>query len=142
LCVSSGLAPLVRTVFTVQGVEYAAFLCFLTLVAGGQAFASIENTSLSDGLYWAISTMTTVGYGDVSPQTEEGRLLAAIVMLVGIAFVAVVTGAIAQRFVVSEDTITEGNRETFRLQQVTHDKLDALTERLDVLEQRLGEREP
>jgi hypothetical protein len=37
---------------------------------------------------------------------------------------------------------TEANRETFRLQQVTHDKLDALSERLDALEQRLREREP
>jgi hypothetical protein len=43
---------------------------------------------------------------------------------------------------VSEDTITEGNRETFRLQQATHDKLDALAERLDALERRLGERDP
>jgi hypothetical protein len=68
--------------------------------------------------------------------------LAAIVMLIGIGFVAVVTGAIAQRFVVSEDTITEGNRETFRLQQVTQDKLDVLSERLDALEQRLRKREP
>jgi voltage-gated potassium channel len=136
------LAPLMRSVFTVQGVEYAGFLAFLTLVAGGQAFSSLENRPLSDGLYWAISTMTTVGYGDVAAKTQEGRLLAAIVMLVGIGFVAVVTGAIAQRFVVSEDTITEGNRETFRLQQVTHDKLDALTERLDALERRLDERQP
>jgi voltage-gated potassium channel len=136
------LAPLLRSVFTIQGVEYAAFLGFLTLIAGGQAFASLENKLLSDGLYWAISTMTTVGYGDVTAKTQEGKLLSAVVMLVGIGFVAVVTGAIAQRFVVSEDTITEGNRETFRLQQVTHDKLDALSERLDALEQRLGEREP
>jgi hypothetical protein len=82
------------------------------------------------------------GYGDVAAETQEGKLLSAVVMLVGIGFVAVVTGAIAQRFVVSEDTITEGNRETFRLQQVTHDKLDALSERLDALEQQIREREP
>jgi voltage-gated potassium channel len=134
------LAPLMRSVFTVQGVEYGAFLAFLTLIAGGQAFASVENKPLSDGLYWAIATMTTVGYGDVAAETQEGKLLSAVVMLVGIGFVAVVTGAIAQRFVVSEDTITEGNRETFRLQQVTHEKLDALSERLDALEQRLDQR--
>jgi voltage-gated potassium channel len=86
--------------------------------------------------------MTTVGYGDVAAKTDEGRLLAGIVRLVGISSVAVVTGALAQRFVVSENTITEGNRETFRLQQVTHDKLDALSERLDAREQRLRERDP
>jgi voltage-gated potassium channel len=133
------LAPLMRSVFSVRGVEYGSVLAFLTLLAGGQAFSTIENRSLSDGLYWAISTMTTVGYGDVHPKTDAGRLLAAIVMLVGIGFVAIVTGAIAQRFVVSEDTITEGNRETFRLQAVTHDKLDALLDRLETVENELAE---
>lgn len=133
------LAPLVKSVFSVRGVEYAAFLAFLTLVAGGQGFSSLEKVPLADGMYWAISTMTTVGYGDVVAKTSEGRLLAAIVMLVGIGFVAVVTGAIAQRFVVTEDTVTEGNRETMELQAVTHAKLDAVAERLSQLERRIDD---
>jgi hypothetical protein len=105
-------APLVRSVFTVQGIEYAGFLRFVPLVAGGQAFASPANRPLSDGLNWAISTMTTVGCGDVAAKPRRARLLAAGVTLLGIGFVAVVTGAIAQRFAVSEDTIIEGRRET------------------------------
>jgi voltage-gated potassium channel len=132
------LAPLMRSVFTVKGVEYAGFLAFLTIIAGGQTFASVENKSLSDGMYWAISTMTTVGYGDVAPATDEGKLLAAVVMLVGIGFVAVVTGAIAQRFVVSEDTVTEGNKETFRRQEATHQKLDEILSRLDSVEREIA----
>jgi hypothetical protein len=43
--------------------------------------------------------MTTVGYGDVTPQTTAGRIIAVIVMLVGIGFVALLTGAIAQAFI-------------------------------------------
>lgn len=132
------LAPMLKTVFTVRGVEYAAFLAFLTLVAGGQTFASVENESLADGLYWTVATMTTVGYGDVVPKTNEGRLLSAVVMLVGIGFVAVVTGAIAQRFVVSEDTVTEGSKENLRLQIETNEKLDAVMARLATLERNLG----
>ena len=92
-------------------------------------------------MYWAISTMTTVGYGDFHPETGEGQVLAAVVMLVGIGFVAVVTGAIAQRFVVTEDTVTEGNRETMELQEAMLAKLDALHTRLDGLEQRIAERD-
>jgi voltage-gated potassium channel len=53
--------------------------------------------------------MTTVGYGDLSPQTNAGRVLAMFVMVVGIGFIALVTGAIAQRFLAGEvEEIEEG----------------------------------
>ena len=62
-------------------------------------------------MYWAITTMTTVGYGDLSPQTGGGKGLAAVVMLVGIGFVAILTGAVAERFlkpdVAEEEAATE-----------------------------------
>ena len=55
--------------------------------------------------------MTTVGYGDLSPQTGGGKGLAAVVMLVGIGFVAILTGAVAERFlkpdVAEEEAATE-----------------------------------
>jgi voltage-gated potassium channel len=54
---------------------------------------------LADGIYWAISTMTTVGYGDVTPGTQTGKMLAVAVMLVGIGFIAFLTGAVAERFI-------------------------------------------
>ena len=72
-----------------------------TALGGGAAFASAEGRQVStwDGVWWAVSTMTTVGYGDVYPRTDEGRFIAIVVMVVGIGFVAVLTAAIAQRFV-------------------------------------------
>lgn len=93
------LAPLVRAIFTVEGLRYAALLTFLTVLAGGSAFASVENYSIGDGIYWAITTMTTVGYGDIRPRTAEGKIIAIIVMLVGIGFASLVIGAVAQRFI-------------------------------------------
>jgi voltage-gated potassium channel len=97
------LAPLARRVFSMKGLSYAALLAALTAVAGGAAFASIEkNASTADGVYWAVTTMTTVGYGDLSPHTTAGKAVAVVVMLVGIGFVAVLTGAIAQRFLAGE----------------------------------------
>ena len=48
--------------------------------------------SVGSGVYWAIVTMTTVGYGDVVPQTELGRLLASVVMLLGFGIIAIPTG--------------------------------------------------
>ena len=52
-------------------------------------------TSLGVSVYWAIVTMTTVGYGDITPTTDMGRLLAAAVMILGYTIIAVPTGIIA-----------------------------------------------
>lgn len=61
-------------------------------------------TSIPKSIYWAISTITTVGYGDIVPYTELGRVLASIVMLIGWGILAVPTGIVtaemtAQKFV-------------------------------------------
>jgi voltage-gated potassium channel len=92
------LGRLVRTLLSAEGLRYAALLALLTAFASGAAFASIENTSIGAGFYWAMATMTTVGYGDVVPTTAGGRAMAVVVMLVGTGFYALVVGAIAQRF--------------------------------------------
>lgn len=91
------LAPVLRKLFTAAGLQYTALLALLTAFAGGYGFHQVEKgRSLADGMYWAISTMTTVGYGDLTPETGTGRLIA--VGVVGIGFVAVLTGAVAERF--------------------------------------------
>ena len=60
------------------------------VVEGGEAgFDSIPQS-----MYWAIVTMTTVGYGDVAPETPLGKLLAAVVMILGYSFIIVPTGII------------------------------------------------
>jgi voltage-gated potassium channel len=54
--------------------------------------------NISLGLWWAIQTTTTVGYGDLVPASVAGRLIAAFVMVVGIAFITVSTAAITSAF--------------------------------------------
>jgi voltage-gated potassium channel len=49
-------------------------------------------TSIPRGVYWAIVTMTTVGYGDISPRTDLGQALAAVIMILGYGIIAVPTG--------------------------------------------------
>lgn len=56
-------------------------------------------TSLGDSLWWAASTVTTVGYGDHYPVTAAGRVVAVTLMLVGIALLGVVTASVAAAFV-------------------------------------------
>lgn len=83
-----------------QGLRNVALLTLLTVGFGGLVFARAEpDVGAGDGLYWAVTTVTTTGYGDVVPTTDTGRALAVYVMLVGAAFLAILTGAIAQRFI-------------------------------------------
>ena len=58
-----------------------------------------NDVTLGSGLWWAIQTVTTVGYGDNVPTTFAGRVLAALVMLFGIGFLTVITAAITSTFV-------------------------------------------
>jgi len=51
-------------------------------------------TSIPRGVYWAIVTLTTVGYGDISPQTPAGQALAAVIMIMGYGIIAVPTGIV------------------------------------------------
>ncbi|MFH2052468.1 MAG: ion transporter [bacterium] len=55
-------------------------------------------TSIPRSIYWAVVTMTTVGYGDISPRTAVGQTIAAVVMLLGFAIIAVPTGIVASEF--------------------------------------------
>ncbi|MEZ5093490.1 potassium channel family protein [Nocardioides sp.] len=63
----------------------------------GSPDANIAN--VWDGIWWAVTTVTTVGYGDYYPTTPLGRLIAVGLMLIGIALIGVVTGSIATWFV-------------------------------------------
>ena len=71
-------------------------------VAAGLLMSTIDHKafpSIGSGLWWAVQTVTTVGYGDRVPQSTPGQLLAAVVMLLGIGFVTVITASITGAFV-------------------------------------------
>ena len=67
------------------------FGSLMYLVEGGQ---DSHFTSIPDSIYWAVTTMTTVGYGDIVPQTPMGRTLATIIMIMGYGIIAVPTGIV------------------------------------------------
>ena len=67
------------------------------MVEGGQP--ETQFTDIPTSIYWAIVTMTTVGYGDITPVTPLGRLFAGIVMLLGYTIIAVPTGIVSSEMV-------------------------------------------
>ena len=109
----------------------------LTIISGVLMHFTDEKTytNIGDGMWWAIQTVTTVGYGDLVPRSTAGRLLAAFVMLVGIGFLTVITAVITSEFIES------GRR---RIESTKPDtlsaKLDQIGARLDVIEAGLNDR--
>lgn len=70
--------------------------------AAQAAFASGDFASLWDGIWWAVTTTTTVGYGDIYPTTVQGRIIGMMLMFIGIGFLSLLTASIASRFVKEE----------------------------------------
>lgn len=75
---------------------------FIVVVASGIAIRAIDHREYSSiwlGMWWSLQTVTTVGYGDVTPKDAAGRIVGAVVMLEGISFLAIITAAITSTFV-------------------------------------------
>ncbi len=67
------------------------FGSFMYLIEGG---TNGNFSSIPDSIYWAVTTMTTVGYGDITPTTPLGRAMATIIMIMGYGIIAVPTGIV------------------------------------------------
>lgn len=89
----------VRRLLSLEGIKFAALIAAGTVVIGGAVVASLEQWTAWDGVWWAVTTVTTVGYGDLKVATDGGRIIAMCIMLVGIGFVALLTAFIADRFI-------------------------------------------
>lgn len=78
------------------------FIAYISAIQITILERTVEGSNIknfADGLWWAITTVTTVGYGDRFPITFEGRLLAVLLMVTGISLVGVVTASVASWFV-------------------------------------------
>jgi voltage-gated potassium channel len=122
-----------RKLLSLEGIKYAALVAAAVVVVGGAVYASVEKVDPEgrtlttwDGIWWAVTTVTTVGYGDIYPKTDGGRAIAMTIMLVGIGFVALFTAFIADRFIkIQTETETKENLILTELQAISA-RLDAL----------------
>ena len=90
--------------------------------------------NIGDGMWWAVQTVTTVGYGDLVPASTLGQLVAALVMVLGIGFLTIITASITTTFIEAarqriDGTATDG----------VSAKLDRIGARLDDIERTLSD---
>lgn len=81
---------------------FLTVVMMLVIVLGSVMYVVEGNqngfTSIPTSIYWAVTTITTVGYGDLAPMTETGRIIASLMMLLGWGMIAVPTGMITAEF--------------------------------------------
>jgi voltage-gated potassium channel len=133
------VANRLRNVFSLQGLRYAALIVFTIVVGGGVVFVAVEpqqNLSTWEGLWWAAETVTTVAYGDIYPTTALGRIVATVVMTAGIGFVALLTGALAQRFLYGEVAAPKPNTNEAEMTK----KIEELSLQISQLQKSLEDR--
>jgi voltage-gated potassium channel Kch len=98
-----------------------------------------EYSNIWDGMWWSLQTVTTVGYGDITPKNAPGKLVGALVMLQGIAFLAIITAAITSTFVArataERDAAAQESED--RADELLDSRLLELSQRMDRLEQLL-----
>ena len=95
------------TVFLMSVLSLTTILGSLMYIIEGPANGF---TNIPQGIYWAIVTLTTVGYGDISPQTPLGQALAAVVMITGYSIIAVPTGIVSAEIAQAMRTNPPGRR--------------------------------
>ncbi|MDD6616045.1 MAG: potassium channel family protein [Lachnospiraceae bacterium] len=81
-----------------NGFKYVVFITTVFIIVGGILIHFAEGMSYGDGIWWAFVTATTVGYGDISPATFYGRIIAMVLMLVGIGLIGTVTSTLTSYF--------------------------------------------
>ncbi|WP_283410027.1 potassium channel family protein [Anoxynatronum buryatiense] len=112
-----------------NGLIYMVFITMAVTLMGAVSIYLLEDMSVIDSLWWSFVTITTVGYGDISPSTNGGKLLASVLMLVGIGFLGMVTGTIATYFLGDKKTEAVSYRDmTVQSIKLKLDDFDNLSE--------------
>jgi voltage-gated potassium channel len=114
----------------------------LVVAGGGVAMRLLDHDeypSVWRGVWWALQTVTTVGYGDVTPERVSGRVVGAFVMLYGIAFLTITIAAITSTFVARaerEHDVAEAQADQEEQERIAA-RFDDLSARLEQVEQLL-----
>lgn len=113
----------------------------VVVIVGGALMRVLDHSEYSTvwtGMWWALQTVTTVGYGDVTPRHVPGRIVAVFVMLEGIALLTIIIAAITSTFVTraarERDLAETGEADEAEIRiSARFDELDARLDRLETI---------
>ena len=128
------LGRLNRAVVSGRIVPFLVLVMFTVMCASAVTVEVLSPNSFSsfgNALWWAATTVTTIGYGDVVPATSAGRVIAVVVMFVSVATVSLTTAVITAAFVGYQQRRLGGEAERH---QELRDSLHRIEQRLDALE--------
>lgn len=115
-----------------NGFIYALYSSACIIFVGSGFFSEFENIKYTDSIWWSVVTMTTVGYGDISPQTTEGKVVASITMIFGIGFISMLTSTLTTYFKTKKTNTSSTQNEDSEIKKL-HKKIDHLTETIEYL---------
>lgn len=120
----------VKFFFEINGLKYMVFVSLSCIVAGGIAIHFVEGMTFFDGIWWSFVTATTVGYGDISPATPAGRVIAAILMIAGIGLIGSLTSTLTALFYQRHESTTKKNtkNEIIKTLQIQLDDFENLSD--------------
>lgn len=111
-----------RSIFYIGSAVFLIVLAFgVSMTATERQYSNANITSLSDGLWWAVATVSTVGYGDKFPVSNSGRVIATGLMFIGVALFGILTATLANSFATKAEAGAT-------------DQLERIHERLDRIE--------
>ena len=95
------LKSLLETLFNSRRLRTILIGLSFVITLFGYIFYITEPTieSIGDGFYWALVTVTTVGYGDITPTTPSGKLIASFLILLGLGLIATITAIVSAKFI-------------------------------------------
>ncbi len=112
------------------------FMSLSVLLSGVAAwlFDRADFPDIGLGIWWALQTVTTVGYGDIVPATALGRIVGAVIMLESIAFVSILTAVITSTFVERARRQRLSNHDSESDGESLRSRLDEIVARLEAIE--------
>lgn len=108
--------------------SYVIYFSIVVILVSSSMYSYAENVTFRDAIWWALVTATTVGYGDIAPDSQMGRFAAMLLMILGIGFIGALTSTITEYF----------NKKKYKIQgsdiEDLTKQLEHLTNKIDNLE--------